>query len=668
MATYTENYNLKKPASSDFVDVADINENSDKLDAALKDKADLDSSGKVPTSQIPSLGYSPTGHTHDDRYYTETEMDTKLSGKSDTSHTHDDRYYTESEVDSKLSAKADLKVPSAAGNVPTLTATGNLADSGVAISTINTAITKANSALQSLPSHNHDDRYYTESEMDTKLSSKSDTSHTHDERYYTESEVDSKLSGKANTSHTHDDRYYTETEINTKLASYIPTSQKGAASGVATLGTDGKIPSSQLGTVGLLPQIIVTVDSGSTVTCKCGSTTLSATSTGTVTFNIPSYGTWTVTATKSGDTVSDSITVNEVKQYSLELVYWGIYGVLWDGTSSTTWSRTDDAANFTNPVPAVGNGTGSSPFDTILPWKGMQKVTDSSAGTLVSIPKFWYKWTRSGNTMKLQIANKYVSGYYVSPAHQDRGDGSGERDVVYVGRYHCGSSAYKSVSGQTPKVSITRATARTNISNLGSTIWQFDYAMLWTIQMLYLVEYGNWNTQATIGYGCGNNSAVQSMGATDSMQYHTGTSQSSRTTYGVGCQYRYIEDLWGNCSDWVDGIYFRGSSIYGIKKPASFSDSSGGTSIGTRATSGGYISRYTTPTASGFEWALYPSAVSGSESTYITDYCDYDSSGVVLRCGGSYDQNQGYGLFYLGGYSTASNSSSNIGCRLQKLP
>ena len=27
-------------------------------------------------------------HTHDDRYYTESEIDTKLSGKSDTGHTH----------------------------------------------------------------------------------------------------------------------------------------------------------------------------------------------------------------------------------------------------------------------------------------------------------------------------------------------------------------------------------------------------------------------------------------------------------------------------------------------------------------------------------------------------------------------------------------------------
>lgn len=32
--------------------------------------------------------YSVTGHTHDDRYYTESEINTKLASKSDTSHTH----------------------------------------------------------------------------------------------------------------------------------------------------------------------------------------------------------------------------------------------------------------------------------------------------------------------------------------------------------------------------------------------------------------------------------------------------------------------------------------------------------------------------------------------------------------------------------------------------
>lgn len=42
-----------------------------------------------------------SSHTHDDRYYTETEVNNKLNSKSDTNHTHDDRYYTETEIDNK---------------------------------------------------------------------------------------------------------------------------------------------------------------------------------------------------------------------------------------------------------------------------------------------------------------------------------------------------------------------------------------------------------------------------------------------------------------------------------------------------------------------------------------------------------------------------------------
>ncbi|MEY8338481.1 hypothetical protein AALB16_10740 [Lachnospiraceae bacterium 62-35] len=53
--------------------------------------------------------------------------------------------------------------------------------------------------------------------IDSLNNSKADSNHSHDNRYYTESEMDSKLSGKAASSHRHDDRYYTESEINAKL-------------------------------------------------------------------------------------------------------------------------------------------------------------------------------------------------------------------------------------------------------------------------------------------------------------------------------------------------------------------------------------------------------------------------------------------------------------------
>ncbi len=73
-------------------------------------------------------------------------------------------------------------------------------------------------ALTLIQDHNHNATYYTEAEVNSLLSGKSDTSHTHDGRYYTETEVNSLLSGKSDASHTHDGRYYTESEVDSKLS------------------------------------------------------------------------------------------------------------------------------------------------------------------------------------------------------------------------------------------------------------------------------------------------------------------------------------------------------------------------------------------------------------------------------------------------------------------
>ena len=186
--------------------------------------------------------------------------------------------------------------------------------------------------------------------------------------------------------------------------------------------------------------------------------------------------------------------------------------------------------------------------------------------------------------------------------------------------------------------------------------------------MLYLVEFADWNTQNTIGYGCGNDSSAQAQGRTDTMQYHTGTSAANRTTYDAGIQYRYIEGLWSNVRDWCDGIYFNNTSVYAIKNPSNFSDTSGGTLVGSRSTTSGYTSAWNVPNVNGLEYALYPSATNGTDSTYVCDCCYYDSSGVVLRVGGYYSQGTDRGLFFLGGDSAASGAVTGIGCRLVKLP
>lgn len=84
-----------------------------------------------------------------------------------------------------------------------------------------------------ISSHTHDGRYYTESEINTKLAGKSDTSRGHAWSAITgkpntfapssHNHVWSDITGKPTTfapsSHSHDDKYYTETEINNILKS-----------------------------------------------------------------------------------------------------------------------------------------------------------------------------------------------------------------------------------------------------------------------------------------------------------------------------------------------------------------------------------------------------------------------------------------------------------------
>ena len=113
----TTNYGLKKPDGTDAVDIAIINQNMDTIDARMKsnatqiddlknNKANTSHGNHVPATQTANnkkflrcdntwqdvtpgnIGAAAASHTHDDRYYTETEINTKLDAKANTLHTH----------------------------------------------------------------------------------------------------------------------------------------------------------------------------------------------------------------------------------------------------------------------------------------------------------------------------------------------------------------------------------------------------------------------------------------------------------------------------------------------------------------------------------------------------------------------------------------------------
>ena len=100
----------------------------------------------------------------------------QLNGKADSEHSHDDQYCTEAEIDGKVSEiNAALSGKADASHVHTISDV-----SGLQAALDNNLSTAKQYADDAVENHNHDDIYYTKSEINSKLDQKANISHTHE--------------------------------------------------------------------------------------------------------------------------------------------------------------------------------------------------------------------------------------------------------------------------------------------------------------------------------------------------------------------------------------------------------------------------------------------------------------------------------------------------------
>lgn len=128
--------------------------------------------------------FAPKSHSHDDRYYTESEMDGKLSGKTDNTRAGANDLINKLESGTAAPVDDDLIITQWANHTTAAAANKNQYVRRPMSSIWNYIKGKTDGVYQPKGSyaasgHTHDDRYYTESEMNTKLSGKSNTDHTH---------------------------------------------------------------------------------------------------------------------------------------------------------------------------------------------------------------------------------------------------------------------------------------------------------------------------------------------------------------------------------------------------------------------------------------------------------------------------------------------------------
>ena len=343
----------------------------------------------------------------------------------------------------------------------------------------------------------------------------------------------------------------------------------------------------------------------------------------------------------------------------------GAYGVEWNyAQTSPALTRKGLAASFSAPSPATSvSGSGSSPFDTIAPWKDMkvynvvgdtfiEKGTEgfsmTANDTVVYIPEFYFTaYKDTANSKWLwAISPTAKEGYVKHP-------GSGR----YIGRYHTSGSSTGvfTKSGVSPLVNTNQTNFRTYSHNKGSNWYMMDIATWSAIQMLYLVEYANFDSQTMLGKGW-NTGSLGSMGGTDSAVYHT------LKVTGAHNQYRWIEDPFSNCLDWIDGFVGSTSQIYvGVDNARFTSSSTGLTKTSLKLPSSNYISGFGYDANSAF--AFIPDTSTSSES-YVKDKVFSDSSVCPVYVGGHYYDYAYCGLFYWYAHFSASYSNGDLGSRL----
>ena len=362
---------------------------------------------------------------------------------------------------------------------------------------------------------------------------------------------------------------------------------------------------------------------------------------------------------------------------NIEAVRGHIYGVRRKITNntSTAWERIKDSVGLVANATKNG-GTVVNNFDDLAPWSEIKSCNyDIETGKV----KAWF----GDATFNFDGSNgdvfTYIPDVYLKIYQEDDYDyillsdiprsGFTKYDSFFIARY-AGSvvdDKLHSYSGLAPTVSKTIAQFRTLARALGDKFSLLDYRYF-IIQMLYLVEYANYNSQSMLGNGVmsitwDNKWDGLSAGGCDSLGMKSGCLVNDGKNSVI---YRGIENPYGNMWQFVDGITVVDRIAYICKDHSQYADSKTASPYKKLGYVNGDTNGWTKNL--GFDpdepLARFPVEIGGSSSAGTGDYYYQNTGTLLARVGGNFNNGANDGFWYWNLNNDFSLSNVNTGCRL----
>lgn len=367
---------------------------------------------------------------------------------------------------------------------------------------------------------------------------------------------------------------------------------------------------------------------------------------------------------------------------------YGIWGVIIDETNSnplTCITYTNDAVGMTKgssawdnmpifkdivPVLKPNDPNSTLAEDIILDKNNLAQkadgtpidITSGNLGDVFSrFNKGGYLIYREGTNLIVKITDNPNAksldlrwGY-----HACSWDSEGDCSHFYVGTYlaYEMSGKMRSLSGKTPTVNQIIGVNISKCAANGEGYVLMPFYVLTYLQCLYLIKYGNLNSQAALGRGYvdGNGAAATTGGANAKGMYF------GETTGKLQMKFAGIEDFWGNLFYWVGGLYSDASRNI-LTAYKNFNDTGAGyvnQGQGANVDIVGHMNQSQGTTGSGF----IAKAVSGSATTYYADFASLNASRLPSFGGARADTDYAGG-FYLQMLRSTTSANVSVGARL----